>query len=71
MTSRCSFISLGNYLYDRLKGVLRGKPARVHLTAIYRDRGDGVVKQFNYSGDAEMLQKLISKPLDLNKFLNG
>ncbi|MEK6337658.1 MAG: DUF2442 domain-containing protein [Acidobacteriota bacterium] len=57
------------YLFDRLKGALRGESARVHLSVIYEDKATGLTKQFNFEGDAETLQKIIKK-FDANEFTN-
>src|SRR5882724_5950466 len=49
------------YLFDRLKGALRGESARVHLSVVYEDKTAGLIKRFNFEGDAETLQKIIKK----------
>jgi len=58
-----------SYLYDRMRGALRGEKSRVHLDAIYEDKQDGVVKKFCFEGDIDGLEKIIKK-FDLNKFLD-
>lgn len=58
-----------SYLYDRMRGALRGEKPRVHLDAIYEDKQDGVVKKFRFEGDIDGLEKVIKK-FDLNKFLD-
>ena len=60
---------VANYVYDRMKGALRGEKGRIHLEAIYEDKQEGVVKKFRYEGDDDGLQKAI-KQFDLNKFMD-
>jgi hypothetical protein len=60
---------VASFLYDKLKGALKGEKARVHLSAVYEDKANKVVKRFDFEGDAEALQKAI-KRFDLNKFLD-
>jgi hypothetical protein len=60
---------VASYLYDKLKGALRGETARVHLSAVYEDKTNDTVKRFDFEGDVEALQKAI-KRFDLNKFLD-
>jgi len=60
---------VANYIYDKMKGALKGEAARVHLSAVYEDRNAGVVKRFNFEGDLDSLQKVI-KRFDLNQFLD-
>lgn len=60
---------VANYLYEKMKGALKGETACVHLSAVYEDKTTGVVKRFNFEGDAEALQKAI-KRFDLNQFLD-
>lgn len=59
---------VASYIYDRMRGALRGEKARVHLEAIYEDNQEGVVKKFSFEGDVDGLQKAI-KRFDLNKFM--
>lgn len=60
---------VANYLYDKMKGALKGETARVHLSAVYEDKKAGVVKRFNFEGDKTSLQEAIKK-FDLNQFLD-
>jgi hypothetical protein len=60
---------VASYLYDKLKGALKGEKARVHFSAVYEDKANKVVKRFDFEGDIEALQKAI-KRFDLNKFLD-
>jgi len=60
---------VASYLYDKARGVLKGDATRVHLSAVYEDKNAGKMKQFNFEGDIESLQKAI-KRFDLNKFLD-
>ncbi len=58
-----------SYLYDKMKGALKGDVARVDLSVVFKDEKKGVLKKFNFSGDAETLQKTIKK-MDLNQFFD-
>lgn len=60
---------VSNYIYDKMKGALRGESARVHLSAVYEDKTAGVTRRFNFEGDAETLQKVIEKG-DFKQFFN-
>lgn len=60
---------VANYLYDKMKGALTRETTRVHLSATYKDNESGIVKRFNFEGDAEALQKVVKK-VDLNRFLD-
>lgn len=60
---------VASYLYEKMKGALKGEVTRVHLSAEYEDKATGIVKRFNFEGDSEALQKAI-KRFDLNEFLD-
>jgi len=60
---------VANYIYDRMKGALRGEKSRVHMEAVYEDKQDGVVKKFRFEGDVDGLEKAI-KRFNLNKFMD-
>jgi hypothetical protein len=60
---------VSSYLYERMKGALRGDRSRVHINAIYEDTKSGVVKKFSFEGDHNALQIAI-KRVDLNEFLD-
>ncbi|MBI5791876.1 MAG: hypothetical protein HZA63_10410 [Rhodocyclales bacterium] len=60
---------VSNYLYEKMKGALRGEIARVHLCAEFEDKANGKVKRFSFDGDVDALQKAI-KRFDLNRFLD-
>lgn len=60
---------VASYLYERMKGALKGETARVHLCAEFEDKANGKTKRFSFDGDVEALQKAI-KRFDLNEFLN-
>lgn len=60
---------VASYLYERMKGALKGEPTRVHLCAEFEDKANGKIKRFTFDGDAEALQKAI-KRFDVNKFLD-
>ena len=57
------------YLYEKMKGALKGDTNRVHLSAVFEDRTAGVTKRFDFEGDGVALQNTIKK-FDLNEFLN-
>ncbi|WP_113907998.1 hypothetical protein [Aliidiomarina celeris] len=59
---------VSNYLYEKMRGALRGDQARVHLSAVYEDRKEGKIKRFDFEGDVESLKSAIKK-FDLNKFM--
>jgi hypothetical protein len=59
---------VANYIYDRMKGALKGENKTVHLEAYYRDQQDGLTKKFKYDGPARESTKLFKK-FDLNKFM--
>lgn len=59
---------VASYIYDRMKGSLRGETARVQLEAVYQDDKNGVTKNFKYSGPVDGLQHAIKK-IDLNKLM--
>jgi len=61
---------VASYLYDRMKGALKGEKARVRLSALYKDKKAGTIKRFNFEGDSDSLQEAIKK-FDLNDFFNG
>ena len=60
---------VANYLYDKMKGSLKGEKNRVHLSAIYESKKEGVSKRFNFEGDSDSLQKTITK-FNLNEFMD-
>jgi hypothetical protein len=61
---------VANYLYDRLKGALKGETSRVHFSVEYEETPNGgVIKRFNFAGDVDALKKVI-KRFDLNRFLD-
>ena len=60
---------VSSYIYEKMKGSLKGEKLRVHLSAEYQDQQNGIVKRFNFEGDVDTLQKTIKK-FDLNKFLD-
>lgn len=60
---------VSSYLYDRMKGALKGEVARVHMSAEYEDQATGKIKRFSFEGDADALAKAI-KRFDLNRFFD-
>lgn len=61
---------VASYIYDRMKGALRGDKPRVHLSVEYEDKTAGVTKRFNFTGDPETLKATVKK-IDLNQFFDG
>ncbi len=59
---------VANYLYEKMKGALKGEKSRVHLSAMYKNTSDGITKKFEFEGDVDALQKAITK-FNLNKYL--
>ncbi len=39
---------VANYLYEKMKGALKGEKARVHLSAIYEDSSKDLTKKFDF-----------------------
>lgn len=60
---------VSSFIWDKMKGALKGETVRVHLSAEFDDRTSGTVKRFNFEGDADALQKAI-KRFDLNRFFD-
>jgi hypothetical protein len=60
---------VANYIYDKMKGALKGDKARVRLSAVFEDRDAGITKRFDFDGDPDTLAKTI-KRFDLNRFLD-
>src|SRR4029450_9456954 len=56
---------VASYIYEKMKGVLKGDRARVRFSAVYEDRG--VLKRFDFDGDQDALKTAIKK-LDPNEF---
>lgn len=59
---------VASYLYDRMKGALKGEKSRMRIKAIYEDQKEGVTKKFIFEGDVDALKKSI-KRFDVNKFM--
>lgn len=60
---------VSSYIYEKMKGALKGDVARVHLSVMYEDTQKGTLKRFDFEGDAEALKNTIKK-MDINKFLD-
>jgi hypothetical protein len=60
---------VSSYLYEKMKGLLRGEKPRVHLSAEYQDPVTGSVKRFNFEGDTDALQDVI-KRMNLRQFFD-
>jgi hypothetical protein len=60
---------IANYIYEKMKGALKGDKIRVRFSAMYEDPSTGVVKRFDFDGDDEALQQAI-KQFDPNKFFS-
>ncbi len=60
---------VASYIYDRVKGSLKGEKARVHLEAHYKDDKSGVAKAFKYEGNVEGLKESLKK-FNLDEFMD-
>lgn len=60
---------VGSYLFERMKGALRGDVAHVRLSAQYEDKKTKKVMRFDFEGDADSLQKVM-KRFDPNKAID-
>ncbi len=60
---------VASYLYERMKGELKGESTRVHFCAEFEDKHNGKIKRFTFDGDADALQKAI-KRFNVNDFLD-
>ncbi|MFH1117070.1 MAG: hypothetical protein V1792_24395 [Pseudomonadota bacterium] len=60
---------VASYLYDKIKGALKGEKPRVHFSAVYQDELAGVTKKVEFEGDIDALSKIITK-ININKLLN-
>ena len=60
---------VASYLYDRMKGALKGESTRVHFCAEFEDKSSGRIKRFTFDGDADALKNAI-KRFDVNDFLD-
>ena len=60
---------VASYLYDRMKGALKGDSSRVHFCAEFEDKVSGRIKRFTFDGDADALKSAI-KRFDVNDFLD-
>lgn len=57
-----------SYVYDCLKGALMHDRHTIHVTAVYEDKGEGLLKRFEYSGPVDGLQAC-AKEIDLRTVL--
>lgn len=57
---------VSSFIYDQMKGALKGDKAKVHVNAIYQDEKSGVLKKFTYEGDSDGLYAVLKK-INLNK----
>lgn len=60
---------VSNFLYEKMRGFLKGETIYVHLSAEYEDQASKKIKRFNFDGDTASLEKAI-KRFDLNQFFN-
>ena len=58
---------VASYVFDRMRGALRGEHARVHFEALYEDKKKGKMKKFSFHGDMDKLQKIIDR-FDVGNF---
>jgi hypothetical protein len=47
------------YLYDKIKGALRGDRSQIHLTVVYTDSKDGTCKKLVFDGDVDSVKNLV------------
>lgn len=52
---------VANYIYEKMKGALKGDKARVRFSAMYEDAHIGIVKRFDFDGDEDALQRAIKR----------
>ena len=60
---------ISQYIFVKMKSCLKNERARVHLSALYLDKGKGMTKKFIFDGDVDTLTEIIKK-FDINDFLN-
>jgi hypothetical protein len=60
---------VANYIYEKMKGALKGDRARVRFSAMYQDAQTGTVKRFDFDGDEDTLRRVI-KRFDANAFFH-
>lgn len=60
---------VANYVYDKLKGSLKGDNIRVRFSVVYEESETGAIKRFDFEGDEQALAKTV-KRFDLNRFLD-
>jgi hypothetical protein len=60
---------VANYVYDKLRGALKGETIRVRFSVVYEAPQTGTIKRFDFEGDEQALAKTI-KRFDLNRFLD-
>ena len=58
---------VASYIFEKMKGALKGDRARVRFSAMYEDPDTGVVKRFDFDGDEDALGRSI-KRFDPNEF---
>jgi hypothetical protein len=64
------YLSLvANYLYEKMRGALKGDRTRVRFSAMYEDVSTGVIKRFDFDGDRESLKQAITT-FDPNAFFS-
>lgn len=60
---------VASYIYDRMRGTLKGENPTVRLKAEYHDKKHGVTKLFVFEGDSQALADTIKK-FDINQFMD-
>ena len=45
-----------SYVYDRMRGALKGEEGRVHLKVMYKDDEEGIIKKFIFDGNVDGLK---------------
>ena len=52
---------VANYIYEKMKGALKGDKARMRFSAMYEDTATGIIKRFDFAGDEEALKNAITE----------
>jgi hypothetical protein len=70
-TSMQIFLSMvSSYLYDKAKGAIKTETNLIHMSVIYEDKKQKMIKKFEFSGDREALTKVMDR-FDLDNFFHA
>lgn len=61
---------VANYLYDKIRGALKGDKCTVNLEVIVEDKKIGKAKKFSYHGSCEGLKEVIHR-IDVNELMEN